>query len=221
MNCVITAGPTYESLDQVRRLTNFSTGRLGAELADFLYSNGHETTLLLGAQATYRSANQLGNVREYGTTEDLRSQLLSFSQHPVDVIFHAAAVSDFRFGKVWLRSETGDLTEVKSGKITTRAGTLMAELLPTTKIIASLREAYPSTRIIGWKYEVEGGRETILALAKRQLNECRTDFCVVNGPAYGAGFGLVSSAGECRHLASKAELFPALEQAARKDSGDV
>ena len=36
MRCIVTAGPTYEPLDEVRRLTNFSTGRLGIELANFL-----------------------------------------------------------------------------------------------------------------------------------------------------------------------------------------
>ena len=36
MNCVVTAGPTYEPLDDVRRLTNFSTGKLGSQLGDFL-----------------------------------------------------------------------------------------------------------------------------------------------------------------------------------------
>ena len=36
MNCLVTAGPTFEPLDDVRRLTNFSTGRLGTELANFL-----------------------------------------------------------------------------------------------------------------------------------------------------------------------------------------
>ena len=41
MNCVVTAGPTYEPLDEVRRLTNFSTGRLGTELANTLTRHGH------------------------------------------------------------------------------------------------------------------------------------------------------------------------------------
>ena len=40
MRCIVTAGPTYESLDEVRRLTNFSTGRLGAQLARFLGERG-------------------------------------------------------------------------------------------------------------------------------------------------------------------------------------
>ena len=54
MNCLVTAGPTYEALDEVRRLTNFSTGRLGSELASFLAGHGHHVTLLIGQQATWR-----------------------------------------------------------------------------------------------------------------------------------------------------------------------
>ena len=44
MNCIVTAGPTFEKLDQVRRLTNFSTGRLGTELANYLTDQGHTVT---------------------------------------------------------------------------------------------------------------------------------------------------------------------------------
>ena len=53
MNCIVTAGPTFEPLDDVRRLTNFSTGRLGTELANFLAARGHKVTLLIGESATY------------------------------------------------------------------------------------------------------------------------------------------------------------------------
>ena len=51
MNCIVTAGPAYEPLDDVRRLTNFSTGRLGTELANYLAARGHNVHLLLGEQA--------------------------------------------------------------------------------------------------------------------------------------------------------------------------
>jgi len=54
MHCIVTAGPTFEPLDEVRRLTNFSTGRLGTELANFLTAQGHEVTLLVGETAAYR-----------------------------------------------------------------------------------------------------------------------------------------------------------------------
>ena len=128
----------------------------------------------------------------------------------MDAIFHAAAVSDFTFGKIWLRSPQGELTEVKSGKISTRQGTLLAELVPTPKIIAGLRDWFPQTKLIGWKYEVEGDRASVIAAAGKQVRECLTDACVANGPAYGEGFGLVTPNGKCTHLPGMPELFEAL-----------
>ena len=53
LRCIVTAGPTCEPLDDVRRLTNFSTGRLGSRLAAHLASQGHEVVLLRGEAATH------------------------------------------------------------------------------------------------------------------------------------------------------------------------
>jgi phosphopantothenoylcysteine synthetase/decarboxylase len=72
MNCVVTAGPTYEPLDEVRRLTNFSTGRLGTELANFLVDRGHQVTLLIGQQATHGGERRAQWVQTFTTTLDLR-----------------------------------------------------------------------------------------------------------------------------------------------------
>jgi phosphopantothenate---cysteine ligase (CTP) len=210
MHCVVTAGPTYEPLDQARRLTNFSTGRLGSELASFLTARGHETTLLIGQHASYHGERQAAKVETFSTTANLRDRLQALASQPVHAVFHAAAVSDFTFGKVWKRSPQGEMTEVHAGKISTREGTLLAELAPTPKIIAELRQWFPTARLVGWKYEVEGGRSGVIQLAERQIAECRTDGCVANGPAYGKGFGLVQAGKECLDLPDTATLFAAL-----------
>lgn len=215
MNCVVTAGPTYESLDEVRRLTNFSTGRLGTELAAFLTARGHDVTLLIGQLATHHGERQARRVDTFTTTNDLRERLKNISNETPDAVFHAAAVSDFGFGKIWRRAESGELSEVKSGKISTGAGTLLAELVPTPKIIAELRNWFPRARLTGWKYEVEGNRAGVITLGERQITQCRTDACVVNGRAYGDGFGLVA-AGKCVHLPDAAALFDALEKSLQK-----
>ena len=215
MRCIITAGPTYEKLDDVRRLTNFSTGRLGTELANFLVGRGHEVTLLMGEQATYRGECRAQSVEKFSTTETLHAQLQELAAQRVDAVFHAAAVSDFAFGKIWLRTSRGELTEVESGKLSTRHGTLLAELVPTSKIIAELRALYPTAKLVGWKYEVEGDRAGVIRIAQLQLAQCLTDACVANGPAYGEGFGLVAGADGCAHLADAPALFEALEQTLR------
>ena len=215
MRCIITAGPTYEKLDDVRRLTNFSSGRLGTELANFLVSRGHHATLLVGDQATYGGERRAQTVETFSTTASLHARLQELAAQSVGAVFHAAAVSDFTFGKIWLRSSRGELTEIKAGKISTRQGTLLAELVPTPKIIAELRALYPAAKLVGWKYEVEGDRAGVIRIAQQQLTQCLTDACVANGPAYGEGFGLVTGADGCAHLDDAAALFEALEKMLR------
>jgi phosphopantothenoylcysteine synthetase/decarboxylase len=211
MNCIVTAGPTYEPLDDVRRLINFSTGRLGSELACFLAGRGHTVTLLRGEQATYRNEIAAHEIQSFSTTADLIERLKLLSRRSVDAVFHAAAVSDYTFGRIWVRSVSGEMVEIRSGKISTRDGVLLAELTPTPKIIAQLREWYPTSRLIGWKYEVEGKPADVIALAERQMAECRTNASVANGRAYGNGFGFVTGAGKCTHVPDAETLFAALE----------
>ncbi|HEY3857662.1 MAG TPA: phosphopantothenoylcysteine decarboxylase [Verrucomicrobiae bacterium] len=212
MKCIVTAGPAYEELDEVRRLTNFSTGTLGIELANFLTTRGHEVELLLGHYSTCRIEPHARRTQVFTTSADLRWRLRALRVKRPDAVFHAAAVSDFSFGKVWFRAEDGKLKEVKSPKITSRGGNLLAELVPATKIISKLREWFPKARIVGWKYELEGARAQAIERAARQLADNRTDACVINGRAYGKGFGLLSTNGKNRHLADKPALFEALDR---------
>ena len=212
MNCIVTAGPTYEPLDDVRRLTNFSTGRLGTELANFLTARGHHVTLLIGESATWPGERRAQSVKSFSSTKDLRAKLKSFSGKKVDAIFHASAVSDFTFGKMFTRDAAGKLKPFKpSKKISTRGGSLFVELVPTPKIIAELRGWFPRTKIIGWKFEADGRRADALRSARRQMADCSTDACVANGPAYGEGFSLVTARGK-KHFAGKEKLFAALEK---------
>jgi phosphopantothenoylcysteine decarboxylase/phosphopantothenate--cysteine ligase len=212
MNCIVTAGPTFEPLDAVRRLTNFSTGRLGTELANFLVAHGHRVTLLIGEAATYAGERRAQTVKVFSTTADLRKKLKACAGKRVDAIFHAAAVSDFAFGKIFTEQKPGEFAVLPAAKkISTRQGQLLVELVPTPKIIAELRGWFPKAKIIGWKFEADGKRADALRAAAKQLADCATDFCVANGPAYGQGFNLVSPAVR-KHFSSAERLFIALEQ---------
>lgn len=207
MHFVVTAGPTFEPLDQVRRLTNFSTGRLGTELAVYLAQRGHRTTLLLSEQAVHRRSLAGVDVVSFSTTASLREALVDASKVKVDAVFHAAAVCDFTFGEISRRNEQGELVPVQGGKISTREGKLVAELLPTPKLIADLREWFPDSWLVGWKYEVDGDRGGVLAAAQKQIEDYRTSGCIANGPAYGEGFGLVLNGEQHLHLSDVEALF--------------
>lgn len=217
MRCIVTAGPTYEPLDDVRRLTNFSTGRLGTEFTNQLSACGHEVTLLIGEQATWHGERNAARVGTFSTTADLREQLSQLAIESIDAIFHAAAVSDFTFGKVFRRNGN-DLEAMESGKFSTRGESLLVELIPTSKIIAELRGWFPRATIVGWKYEVDGTRDEAIEKASRQIFENQTDACVANGPAYGEGFGLVTPEG-CTSIGDTPALYRALEEFASGSKG--
>ncbi len=222
MRCLVTAGPTVEPLDRVRRLTNFSTGRLGTTLALHLAGRGHEVVLLRSEASTWPfSPPALGQLETvtFTSTASLRQLLERLAGLSMSAVFHAAAVADFRFGRVFRRASAGEpsqaLTEVTSGKIRTSDGPLLAELLPTPKLISSLRDWFPQAWIAGWKYEVEGDRDSVIARARAQIASARTEACVANGPAYGSGYGLVLRGGTpLHHCADATPLFEALERTA-------
>jgi phosphopantothenate---cysteine ligase (CTP) len=212
MKCIVTAGPSYEELDEVRRLTNFSTGALGTELANFLVARGHEVELLRGHYSTCGIETKAHRIQVFTTAADLRRRLQKLRSKERAAVFHAAAVGDFTFGKIWSRARGGELTEIGSPKIPTRGGTVLAELVPAPKILSELRRWFPNARLVGWKYELEGGRAQAVSRAAQQLAENKTDACVVNGRAYGPGFGLLTAGANCRHLRDKGALFVALEK---------
>ena len=210
MKCIVTAGPTYESIDQVRRITNFSTGKLGAELAKYLHERGWEVCLMIGAIACYRGTLTASKVVEFTSTADLLDKLTE-RKGKADAVFHAAAVSDFTCKRIFQQLEDPAGSEINQGKIPTSIASLFIELVPTPKIIRHLREMFPKAFIAGWKYEVDTATP-IEEKARRQIAENQTDVCVLNGPAYGPGFGIVQGNQSIRHLEKSQALYELLFQ---------
>jgi phosphopantothenoylcysteine decarboxylase/phosphopantothenate--cysteine ligase len=192
MNCIVTAGPTCEPLDEVRRLTNFSTGRLGSELANHLAACGHQVTLLLGTGATFHTALKAQRVVTFTTTADLRSSLAALSGSSVGAVFHAAAVSDFAFGSVFQRGAEGVLTECREEDPDRGAGP-SRRVDRHTQPLDELRTC--SHARLAWSYEVQGDPASVVAKARA------TDAAVAPMPAWptvrltGQGSGLSSATG--------------------------
>ncbi len=187
MKIIVTCGPSYEPIDEARRLTNFSTGRLGITLANALAAAGHEIFCLKGEQAICPDPLRVREALAFSTNEDLAGKLEGLSRaHEFGAVLHAAALCDFRVDRV----VTGDGREVSSRKFSTREGELHLVLAPTLKVLPKLRAWFPRARLVGWKYELAGTREEAFAAAWRQLQETDVDACVLNGAAYGSGFAL-------------------------------
>jgi phosphopantothenoylcysteine decarboxylase/phosphopantothenate--cysteine ligase len=204
MTILITIGPTQEPLDAMRLLSNRSTGELGTLLATSLADQGNTIIALRGSGSTASPTPlERENIRviSFTTTEDLRSCLKRLSKEErIDAIFHTAAVSDFT------------LPSVGNGKIPTSEGSITLTLEPTPKLLPRMREWFPSAMIAGWKFEAGGDREEALAAGCAQIATCHTDACVVNGPSYGDGFGILSKSGALTHLSDRNTLCVFLAQ---------
>jgi phosphopantothenoylcysteine synthetase/decarboxylase len=198
----ITCGPAYEPLDKVRRITNFSTGEIGAILTEAFLRAGFEVVCFRGEAATF-PAPAGADVRHFSTNKSLEEGLLSLPRPP-SVVLHAAALCDFILERI---DGAGG-----GHKLSSRAGTIRLTLKPAEKVLSKLRTWFPDALIIGWKYELDGPRDRALARASAQIRDARTDACVVNGSAYGPGFGLLARDGGLEHFPDKSTLAARLAE---------
>jgi len=192
----ITCGPAYEPLDKVRRITNFSTGEIGAVLAGTFAKAGFDV-VCFRSEASTHPAPTGADVRAFSTNASLAEGLRALERPPA-IVLHAAALCDFVLESI--EGAEG------SDKLSSRAGSIRLTLRPAEKVLPKIREWFPSARIIGWKYELDGGHDQAVARAADQIRTARTDACVVNGAAYGPGFGLLSADRSLLHFPDKTAL---------------
>jgi phosphopantothenoylcysteine synthetase/decarboxylase len=216
MKVIVTTGPSYEPIDEVRRITNFSSGELGLLLANALARAGCEVFCLKGAYATSPIPLAKGHLIEFTTNDDLYGKLARLAgEQDIAALFHVAALCDYKVARV--EDEQG--ARQSAAKIESRAGALTLSLEPARKIIAGLRELFPKAVLVGWKYELNGTRPEALRKVWRQIGECRTDACVINGRAWGEGFGFCTPPDSIRELADKQAVADFLVRWIRERSG--
>jgi phosphopantothenoylcysteine decarboxylase/phosphopantothenate--cysteine ligase len=139
MRILVTSGATREPIDAVRFLSNVSTGRTGALLADALAQHGHAVAVLRGEAAV--APSRVGDIETFSSTDHLRAQLRRLlGRGDFDAVIHAAAVSDYR----------PDSTH--AGKMSSYAPELTLHLVPTPKLLPELKHYAPRPlKVVGFK----------------------------------------------------------------------
>lgn len=197
---VVSCGPAFEPIDGVRRLTNFATGEIGSILSAALQERGYDVICFRGEGSTAAAPTGV-EMQSFSTNDSLAQAFQALSRQP-NLILHAAALCDFKVASV----EGADLRE----KISSRKGGITIHLQPAPKILPQLREWFPQALIVGWKYELDGQRADAIESGARQLRETGSDVCVLNGKAYGEGFGILFRDLSLRHCSDKKTLAQAL-----------
>lgn len=191
MRLIVTCGPAWTPVDRMRRLTNASTGALGATLAGALHAAGHEVLLFRGETATVPPPAGIVAC-PFSTNDDLAAQLQAVERSAeVGAVLHAAALTDFEV----VRATDASGRDLAAGKLPSGNASLRLDLRPAPKLLPRLRDWFPAARLAGWKYEVDGGPAAARAAAERQLATGAVDVCVLNGPAHGPGFSVLAADG--------------------------
>jgi len=124
------------------------------------------------------------------------------ARESIEAIFHAAALSDFRVKQI----SGADGANVSGEKLCSGGGELTLTLAPAPKLIDDLRSLFPAAFLVGWKYELDGTSEDAIKKGLHQIARAKTDVCVVNGKAYGAGFGVLEPRKAPVHCETKQRL---------------
>jgi phosphopantothenoylcysteine decarboxylase/phosphopantothenate--cysteine ligase len=169
---LITCGPTWVAIDDVRVLSNRSTGELGRILAGKLKAAGAKVTVLEGP-VTEPLKDRSVKVLKFSFFEELAALLNKELKQRYDAVIHAAAVSDFQLKKRF------------KGKIQSGAGTagrspLRLDFVPTPKLINRIKKISPRTFLVGFKLESDFDHPSVMEEAKKLFSAGRCDLVVAN-----------------------------------------
>lgn len=159
---LLTAGPTRAYIDDVRFLSNASSGRMAAALAAAALARGHEVTIVSGpVHVAYPKAARV--IPVVTTAEMLAASLAELARS--DGVIAAAAPCDF------------EPVRKVAGKIPRAGDGLTLELKPTPDVIATLARKSPRRQ---WfvAFALEPGADPKRAFAKIEAKRC--DLIVVN-----------------------------------------
>lgn len=172
LKVLVTAGPTRESMDPVRYITNHSTGKMGYAIAKECMERGAEVTLVSGPTSIEPPVSvKLVNIV---SAENMYDQVISCSQE-MDIIIKSAAVADYRPANVC------------DQKVKKKDDDLSIPMARTKDILKALGENRRAGQFLcGFSMETENMIEN----SRKKLIKKNLDMIIANNlKDKGAGFG--------------------------------
>ncbi len=176
---LVTSGATIEPVDGIRYLTNFSSGKTGATIADEFNSAGWEVIYLHGQNAALPNGTSIQKI-PFSSFQDLRSTMHTvLSQVHFTAAIHSAAVSDFSIEKVisgGIEHTPGERGKLSSGNDLNVTFKKNPKLLDVIKEFSINKKIF----VVGFKLSLEKDRNIQKEIAEQAAANPNIDALVYN-----------------------------------------
>jgi phosphopantothenoylcysteine synthetase/decarboxylase len=157
------------ALDKVRVISNIASGSTGFILANKFKQIGAKVTLLLGPGDFYGSRSKAIKIIRFKYFSELKRLLKSeLKKRRYAAVMHAAAVADYQPKKAIHH------------KVSSRLNNWKVSLVPTEKLVNSLKGYAPGLIAVGFKFEPDAGKNRMIAEGNRLLKQANLDLVVAN-----------------------------------------
>lgn len=190
---VITSGGISEKIDNVRKITNSSSGKLGMTIANHLLESKSDITIYyVCSKNALRPSNKSVKIIEVVGTLDLKDKVESLLRNEkIDYFIHTMAVADYMVDYVTTLDKmkksflnNSDMEVIKDTKISSYENNLVLVLKPTPKIISLIKKESPLTYLVGFKLLDGVSKKELIEVATRLRDKNKCDLVVANDLEY-------------------------------------
>lgn len=190
MKIIITAGGTSEKIDDVRTITNSSTGRLGYAIGK-AFAEKHNARIekiyyLHGLRASYPESDIIEPVA-IGGVMDLKAELERLlTEEKIDAVVHAMAVSDYivnevtTLDKIRGTEDPENMADLSGNKISSDIEDLVIHMKRSPKVISSIKKLCPDTVLVGFKLLSNVPHSELIDVGCRLMEKNNCDFVLAN-----------------------------------------
>ena len=188
MKIVITAGGTSERIDDVRTITNSSTGSLGFAIGNaFIAEEKVEKIYYLhGKRAVWPEHEKIEPI-EIGGVMDLKENITRvLTEDKIDAVIHAMAVSDYMvhqvttLDKLMGTEDPAHAQDLTGNKISSDIDDLISHMKRSPKVISCIKEVSPESILVGFKLLSGVPHEELIDVGYRLLQKNNCDFVMAN-----------------------------------------
>lgn len=203
-NIIITAGGTEENIDNVRKITNMATGKLGTVICNELLTNENDVINKIYYLSTRTALRPIENKKiefiSIDGADDLKEKVeYLLKNNKIDYFIHSMAVSDYTTDYITTATllakyieKNSDKKDIKklirenknvldtNKKISSSEKDLIIKLKPTPKIISIIKNISPKTYLVGFKLLNNVSKEQLYDVANKLLIKNNCDLVIGN-----------------------------------------